>query len=260
MLVQGGHVRENLIRAVQFIRRASSHQAQIVLLPEALDLGWTHPCALDEAGGIPDGHACSVLRSAAREFGVHVCAGLVERSGARLFNSAVLISPDGGILLHHRKLNELEIGHGFYAQGDRLAVAETPLGTIGLMICSDAFVRGQVVGRTLGLMGADLILSPCAWAVPEAYDVEKTPYGELWSGSYGPVARDFHLWIAGISNVGVLSAGPWKGRPCIGNSMVVGPDGAVVRRGAFGKDAEELILVEVQTKPRPARGAGWDAV
>jgi predicted amidohydrolase len=143
MRVDGGSRNGNIERAVERVAASAAAGAEVVLLPEALDLGWTHPSAQLEAGRIPDGFACAQLSEAARQHSVYVCAGLVERYRQQIFNSAVLIGPDGGLLLHHRKLNELEIGHATYAQGNRLAVSSTPLATFGLMICSDAFVRGQ---------------------------------------------------------------------------------------------------------------------
>jgi predicted amidohydrolase len=181
----------------------------------------------------------------------------VERSGSQIFNAAILVAPNGELLLHHRKLNELEIAHEHYAQGDRLAVARTPLATFGLMICADAFAPRQIVSRTLGLMGADVILSPCAWAVPADHNQSVEPYGQLWLDNYQPVAREFRLWIAGASNVGPLTAGPWTGRNCIGCSLVVGPNGDIAATGSYGPEADELIHVEVSPVPRPARGNGW---
>ena len=257
MLVQGGQRAANLQRAEQAIADAAHHGAQLVVLPEALNHGWTHPVARDEVDAIPAGESCARLRAAARAHRMHVCAGLVEREGERIFNSAVLIGPTGEVLLLHRKLNELEIGHPFYAQGDRLGVAHTALGTIGVMICADAFARGQVISRTLGLMGADIILSPSAWAVPADHDQVREPYGQLWLDNYGPVARDFHLWMAGVSNVGPIPAGPWQGRKCIGCSLLVGPDGKQVLMGPYGEAAEALLMADVALVPRPARGDGW---
>jgi predicted amidohydrolase len=260
MLVEGGNKAANLQRAEQRIFEAARNGAQVVLLPEALNLGWTHPSADAEADAIPDGESCSRLRTAARSHGLHVCAGLVERDGEQIFNSAVLIAPTGEILSVHRKLNELAIGHAFYAQGDRLNVAHTSLGTIGVMICSDAFARGQVISRALGLMGADLLLSPSAWAVPAEHDNTREPYGQLWLDSYRPVARDFHLWIAGVSNVGPITAGPWQGRQCIGCSLLVGPDGEQVLTGPYGAQADALLFANIQLLPRPTRGDGWETL
>jgi len=79
-------------------------------------------------------------------------------------------------------LNELEIAHDYYEQGDGLGVVETVLGTFGVMICADAFAREQVVSRTLGLMGADIILSPCAWAVPAEHDNAREPVRAVVAG------------------------------------------------------------------------------
>ncbi|MBL9199604.1 MAG: carbon-nitrogen hydrolase family protein, partial [Opitutaceae bacterium] len=202
MRVEGGRKAANLARASDRIGAAAALGAQIVLLPEALSLGWMHPSAVTEADAVPAGASCAALAAAARAHGVFVCAGLVERDGARIFNSAVLLAPSGDLLLHHRKINELGMAHACYAPGDRLGVAETPLGKIGVMICADGFAPGQAIGRALGLMGAQVILSPCAWAVPPDHDNTARPYGWLWRENWGPVARDFRLWIAGASNVG----------------------------------------------------------
>lgn len=258
MRVDGGARPANVQRALDRLATAAAAGAHVALLPEALDLGWTHPAARTEAEPIPEGDTFRRLREAAMRHGLYVAAGLTERADARVFNSAVLIDPEGRLLLHHRKLNELEIGHAAYDQGDRLAVTSTPLGTFGLMICADAFARGQVVGRTLGLMGADVILSPCAWAVPADHDNRREPYGQLWRDNYGPVARDFQLWIAGASNVGPLEAGPWQGRRCIGCSLLVGPEGTPVIEGPYGAEADTILYAEVEVRPRPARGDGWE--
>ncbi len=249
MLVEPGQPERNLARAEAEIARAGEAGAGIVLLPEVLDFGWTHPSALDGAGPIPDGETCQRLAAAAARHRIHVVAGLAERFGERLFNAAVLLGPDGELLLHHRKIHEIPFARALYATGDRLGVVETPLGRLGLMICADALAPGLVVTRTLAAMGADLIVSPCAWAVPPDHDNGATPYGTLWVDHYGPVAREHRLWIAGCSNIGPVVAGEWRGWSCIGNSMVVGPDGNAVHRSPFGEDAADQAFVEIPRRP-----------
>ncbi len=257
MRVDGGKAADNLERARICLEAAARLGAKVVLLPEALDVGWTHPSSRRLAGAIPGGRSYETLREAAQRQRIYVCAGLVEKAGRKIYNAAVLIAPDGELLIHHRKLNELEIGHPYYEAGDRLQVAHTPLGTFGVMICADAFARGQVIARTLGYMGAQVILSPSAWAVPANHNHEREPYGQLWRDNYGPVARDFRLWIAGASCVGSITGGPWKGRRCIGYSLVVGPPGEPVISGSYGVNAEEFLTVEIKAVPRPTWGEGW---
>ncbi len=245
MLIEPGRKEANLARAERKIAEAAACGAQIVLLPEALPLGWTHPSAHAEADEVSRGESCVRLCRAATAHGVFVCSGIVERDAARIFNAAVLINSTGEVILHHRKIHELDIAQGLYARGDRLAVADTPFGKIGLMICADGFAPGRAISRTLGLMGAQILLSPCAWAVPTDHDNLREPYGQLWLDSYGPVAREFSLVIAAASNVGPITAGPWQGRKCIGNSLVIGRQGQELARGPFGEMAESIVLVEL---------------
>lgn len=251
MQVVPGDKASNLDHARRWLHEARRQGADVAVLPEAFTTGWTHPSARELADELPHGETTEALRQTARETGLYLCAGLVERAGGQLFNSAILLNPEGRLLLHHRKINELAIAHDLYGLGDRLEVAQTPLGRFGLMICADGFAPGLALSRSLGLMGAEVILSPCAWAVPADHNPQREPYGALWRESYGPVAREFGLWIAGTSNVGPITAGPWAGRKCIGCSLLVGPNGAVAAQGPYGADAEALIMATVTVAPRP---------
>lgn len=42
-----------------------------------------------------------------------------------MFNAAVLISASGEVILHHRKINELDFARELYSLGDRLSTVET---------------------------------------------------------------------------------------------------------------------------------------
>lgn len=237
MLVEPGEPNRNLDRACQRIKEAVDMGSDVVLLPEALDYGWMNPSARNKPEGID---VLSFLEAAGR-YGIYVCAGLIERRGRDLYNAAVLIDPAGDIRLHHRKINELEIALDLYTKGETVSEPiETEFGRIGIHICADAFAEEQWIGRQIGGAGADLILSPCAWAVSPDFDSEMEVYGGVWRENYGPVARDYHCSIAGCSNVGPISDGPWVGHRCIGNSIVFDSNGQEVLTGPFN---EEAILV-----------------
>jgi predicted amidohydrolase len=257
MKVEGGELERNLARAETRLAQAATNGAHIALLPEVFDLGWTHPSARELAMAVPEGIACKRLMKAAAAYNIAICAGLTESAGKSVFNSAVLIGSAGQLLIRHRKLNELDIGHQLYCQGDRLNVASTEFGTIGVLICADAFAEQLVLLRSLGYMGADLILSPSAWAVPPGHDNVKSPYGDIWRDPYRTVSREFRLWIAGASNVGHMNAGPWKDWNCIGCSLVFDPQGNEVLQGPYGPDADTILYADIITVPRPARGTDW---
>lgn len=259
MTVVGGDRPANLKHAENRITEAAAHSADVILLPEAMDLGWTHPSAAKEAQPIPDGQTCQFLRAHAASNRVYVVSGLIERAGDVVYNSAVLIDPSGEVILTHRKINELDIGHPYYAVGDRLNVTKTKFGTIGLMICADANTPDYHLTRSLCYMGADVILSPCSWAVAANHDNTKDPYGELWKNAYKPVAQDFSVWIAGCSNVGWMNDGPWKNWKGIGCSLVINPNGEEVLFGPYGADADTILYVDITPVRRPAQGTDWPA-
>lgn len=252
-LVIPGDPEVNLRNAEAMIIRAAEQNCTFVVLPECLDLGWLDPSMDTLAQPIPGSYSTR-LADAARNNGIYVTAGLTERAGNRFYNSAVLIDDHGEILLLHRKINELRFGapHDRYSIGDRLQVTDTPFGCVGLLICADAFEHS--LSESLARMGAQLILSPCAWAVPPDFDPLQKKYGQEWIDAYSPLADNFNITMVGVSYVGAVPGGPWAGWRCIGNSLAMGPGAQVLAWGKHGIDAEELITISVTLIERQETG------
>jgi len=162
--------------------------------------------------------------------------------------------------------------------GQRLRGAEIPLpgdpSSAAFLVVAALLVDGSElvlrdVGtnptRTGGLqilarMGAQVILSPSAWAVPADHDNDREPYGQLWRDAYGELCRLYDVTVLGVSNVGPMTGGPWRGRRCIGCSLAMGPGGRVLAQGPYGAAAEALVFVEVRPRPPLARGTDFAAV
>ena len=247
--VEFGEPERNLARAIEAIRQAARLGCRLIVLPECLDLGWTYPHAKEHAEPIPGPRSDALAQAAARS-GIYVVAGLTERSGTRTYNTSILINDEGVILGKHRKINELAIAQNLYATGDRLGVVETPLGLLGMTICADNFPDALDLGHALGRMGCQVLASPCAWAVDANHNNAVQPYGEAWITSYSELARRHNLTVIGVSCVGRLTDGPWKGKKCIGTSLAVGAGGSILARGPYGEEAEAVIPVEVPIVPK----------
>ena len=107
-----------------------------------------------------DGPAVKTVQFLAREHSTHIVFGMPEReeSTRRLFNTSVLVAPDGKVW-SYRKVYPANFGpfeEGLYfARGDGLTLAETKLGRIGLLICYDTFF--PELAKAYALQGADLL-------------------------------------------------------------------------------------------------------
>jgi aliphatic nitrilase len=89
-----------------------------------------------------NGPEVELLRNEARTLGVTVSMGISESSPASvglIWNSNVIIGPDGSVLNHHRKLVPTFYEKLVWAAGDGegLRVVDTPAGRVGNLICGE---------------------------------------------------------------------------------------------------------------------------
>ena len=242
--IVGGDVNGNLGRAKIAIEEGSKLGANIVLLPECSNFGWADPSAITEATEVASDLFLEGIKESAIINNVYVAVGFVERDGNHLYNSAVIISPIGEILLRHRKINELDFAREIYSVGSQISSVDTPLGKLGLMICADALSEEDQIIKRLIDDGAQVILSPSAWAVPPDFNNSLTPYGSLWTHAYSSGVADSNKWVIATSNVGFIRSGQWAGYKCIGNSIAMGPNQSL-QVSPFGEEAEHIELITI---------------
>jgi len=246
IIVESGRPDANIARALAAIDAAAIAGADILVLPECLDFGWACDDARAGAEPIP-GPRAALLAARAGAAGIVVAAGLTERAGGVIYNAAILIDRDGTIVGQHRKINELDSARSLYATGRKLEVFETSIGRVGLAICADLLV--PEIGAALAAMGAQIFLSPSAWAVPDDHDEAITPYGDEWRNAFGELAGQYGLAVASASNVGRIIGGAWHGRPVIGRSLAVHDDGSIAQLAEFGR--EDLPVFELRYRRDP---------
>ncbi len=226
----------NVPRLAGYVQAAAACAADVIVLPECPRLGWLARTTEELAETVP-GPYTAQLSSWATTHRISIVSGIEERSGGHVHNSAVLVDPNGRLLLHHRKIDELDIGLNLYQPGDRLAVGQLDGITVGVSICADSW-HEQVV-PTLALMGATMIFSPCAWAIESGREDENTAWLE---NRYLTHAAKHGMTFFAANSVGSIEYGPWAGRALHGDSMAVGPAGVLAR----GRRREaDLLIVDL---------------
>ncbi len=241
--------RQSIDRAVAFVGEAAAQDASMVVFSEAFLPGYPawvwrlrpggdwdlseqlHTRLLAQAVDLSRGDL-DPLREAARRHGVTVLCGMNERdgtaSGTTLFNSYVVIGPDGRLLNHHRKLMPTNPERMVWGAGDGtgLNVVDTPCGRLGTLICWENYM--PLARYALYAQGVEIYVAP-------TYDS-----GDDWIESLRHIAREAGCWVvgsgnllrgrdmqAGIEGLDALypDAGEWVNP---GDSVVIAPGGEVV--------------------------------
>ncbi len=142
--------------------------SDLAVIPELAVSGYFFSSA-DEArtqAERPDGPTGSMLARIARDRSMAVCCGFVEDAGDVLFNSAMLVLPDGRMMVY-RKTHLFGQERTLFADGDTgFQVMEHAGVHIGVMICYDW--RFPEAARTLALRGAQIICHPSDLVAPPA--------------------------------------------------------------------------------------------
>ncbi|MBX7183466.1 MAG: carbon-nitrogen hydrolase family protein [Bacteroidia bacterium] len=252
LLVEGGEPERNLVRAQEMIERAVTQGCDLAILPETLDLAWTHPSVYEEAETIP-GTRSDFFCQLAVKHQVWLCLGLTERSEDKIYNSAILIDPKGNIRLKHHKINLLEVEFPFYEAGQKLEVVDTEWGKIGLNICADNYADALCLGHSLARMGAQLILTPSSWTVDHSVTEEQDPYRDKWLKPLGELATTYEIPVVSATSVGYIVGGPYEGKKMIGCSLTVDKHGKTYI-GEKNEFAGDLKIIQVELGSQQWKG------
>lgn len=194
----------SLQRGIAALNAAAQKGAGLVVFPEAFLPGYPtwiwrlrpggdmalgneiHALLRHNAVDISAGGLAPLCQAAANH-GITVVCGLHEVdgtvSGSTLYNTVVVIGPDGTLLNRHRKLMPTNPARMVWGMGDAsgLRVAATPSGRIGCLICWENYMplaRYALYGQNI-----DILIAP-TWDC-----------GELWQASMQHIAREGGCWV-----------------------------------------------------------------
>jgi 5-aminopentanamidase len=224
-----GDVAGNLDRCLASLTEAHGERCDLVVFPECALSGYMFPARRDaEAAAVRvDGEAIRQLLAACRERRLHCVIGVLVVQDDQLWNTALLLGPDG-LIGRYDKTHIPPLGADSYVAAGQgpYQVHPTALGRIGLQICYDW--RFPEVTRTLALAGADLVVMPTC-----------SPASSSELADYVPRTRAVENAVFFVM---VNRIGPDGPADFLGRSQVVDPSGRVV---VDAGDREGLVTADI---------------
>jgi len=236
----GIDIEANLASADRLVRAAAADGAELVVLPERLDIrGGTRDYL---AGAEPlDGRTVSWARELGRELSIDLVAGSIaeRREGReRVSNTSVHVGPDGELRAVYRKIHmfDIEVDGTVYRESEHtepsgeIVLSETANGAgLGLTICYD--LRFPELYRILALRGARIVTVPANFT--------RVTGQAHWEVLLRARAIEDQVFVVapGQGNL------PGTEQDSYGNSMIVDPWGEVLARAPM--EGEHVIAAEL---------------
>ena len=210
---------------LEWLQRAADAGARLVVLPECAHNGYMarNPQESAVMAQTVPGPFSDALVEACTRLNVYAVVGMLEREGAAVYNTALLAGPEG-LLGRYRKTHLPVLGVDRFARpGDSLDVFETPIGSIGILVCYD--MRFPEAPRVLALKGAELIVHPTNW--PRA------------SADFPDFVTKAAARASGVFLVSCNRVGQERGADFMGRSQIIPPSG---RPLAEADDHSEMMI------------------
>lgn len=221
-----GDTDENLGKIAGYVSRAKKEGARLVVLPEVSDIGYHLETIKRMAEPFPN-RSTKRLSAIAKENGVVLVAGLAERRGEVIFNTAVVFDSDGKIVHRYDKthlcpfpsLNEPAV----FAAGSSIGTADVEGIRMGVSICYDC--RFPELYRKLALQGAQIVAHPSAFPGSRIDQLEVCLRAR---------AVEDQFFIASANFCGKIFDAKFGGR-----SMIIGPGGELLAKAG---DTDEGVI------------------
>ncbi|MGH9627791.1 MAG: carbon-nitrogen hydrolase family protein, partial [Bryobacteraceae bacterium] len=149
---------ENVSRFLAVAAKTVPNDTDLILFPEGMTIVGTGKTYSDVAEEIP-GPSTYALSELAKKKNSYVAAGIYEREGRVLYNTAILLDRKGSFVGKYRKVYlPREEFEGGLTPGNEYPVFQTDFGKVGILICYD--LQYADPARALALQGARLLLMP----------------------------------------------------------------------------------------------------
>ncbi|MDR0576516.1 MAG: carbon-nitrogen hydrolase family protein [Candidatus Accumulibacter sp.] len=216
----------NFATAERLLQNAAARGAVLAVLPELFNTGYRVEDRDRELAHPVPGAVTERMSAIGRTLDMFIAGAVIERDGERLYDTAILVGPDG-FVGSYRKNNLWAREVERFARGETLPVHDIGFCRLGLQICYDiGFPEGA---RILSIQGADIVAYTSAFGMARLY---------AWDLASRARALENGSYVIACNRCGVE-----KGETQFaGASRIIGPRGNVL---ASAGDGEDVIVAEV---------------
>jgi predicted amidohydrolase len=220
----------NLGRMADWIQKiATTEPVDIIVFPELSITGYEGGQRFAQMAQRVPGAVTNILGQHANEFGIYVLIGMAVKEDVEtvLYNSGVLIAPDGSPAAEYRKIHLQAEERLVFRPGYRIKPVETEVGVVGIMLGWD--LSFPEVARSLVMGGAEVLLVPAAWEAQNA---------DIWRTLLVARAYENDVFIAAANRLGEEPSYTFAGQ-----SAILSPGGEVM--AALEEPEEGYVVVRL---------------
>lgn len=221
----------NLKKATELIEEASKNEVNLIVFPELYYTGYFNRRKKFYELSETKEEFYLKIKDIAKKYNISIIMGYSEKENDKYYNSIIYVSENGKFLFNYRKIYCWKEEKRTFEQGDKLFVAETKFGKIGLLSCYD--IEFPELFRILHFKGAELVICPAVWS---------EWIGHRWDSSLMAGAINNLYFVVGVNTVGPT---PLNKNLC-GSSQVISPFGSVLVKAS--KENEEVVYYEINLK------------
>lgn len=193
----------NIEHAARLIDAAIGQGAKIVAIPEFFTTRIVYDERLFECSLPPENPALDMLLAKAARHKVHIGGSYLEMRDGDVYNTYVLVEPDGTVHRHDKDLPTM-VENAFYIGGCDDGLMETSLGTVGAAVCWE-MVRTQTVRRLAGKV--DLLMTGSHWWSEPGWPALGTRFSARFHEGNGRLMRRTPGLLAAFVGAPLLHAG-----------------------------------------------------
>jgi predicted amidohydrolase len=222
-----GEEQKNINQISELLKKARN--ADLIVLPELANSGYNFESkaqAIELAQEIERSQYIEFLIKKAKDNGYYIVSGFHEKENSLLYNTAVLIGPNG-LLGKYRKIHLFMNEFDIFEKGNLgLPVFKIKNIKIGILICFD-WVFPEV-WRIMALKGADMICHPSNLVLP-----------------YAQQAVPVHGMINRIFCITANRYGTEKEISFSGQSMISNPTGETLYKAQPNRDEVKIMELNI---------------